>query len=361
MILYLMKNNFKLIFRNKLAVVVLLLGPLLTIALLSNAFNSLMQSYKAPERFTVGYRNDSKILSGNLETVKNAAGEAGIVLYEYPEGEPSALIANNDLSAFVEFHGGNYRLYKSGDHKTEGMMTEYFMDRLMNGSMDAAISQIAPGTELSSALPVTELESMPAVSSTDYYGIIYIVYFSSLGLVCATGLLGSEKKNGIERKYQVCSVSPFGLYLARILPTAEVVIVCTLAETIATVLMFDIHWGTPLLSGLIVCMMILAGCAFGFLMYSISQNIAVTIIAEFAVIWIMGYLGGSFETYMYSDIPDTVKQISPFYHVNRALVELSCMGRSNYVLTALLFTAAIIIVCSLLAVSTDMLRRRGRA
>lgn len=361
MILYLMKNNFKLIFRNKLAIVVLLLGPLLTIALLSNAFNSLMQSYQTPERFTVGYRDNSMILSGNLETVKDTAEKAGIVLYEYPEGEPSVLIANNDLSAFVEFHADNYRLFKSGDHKTEGMMTEFFMDQLMNGSMDAAISQLAPETRLSSALPVTELESMPAVSSTDYYGIIYIIYFSSLGLVCATGLLGSEKRNGIERKYQVCSVSPFGLYLARILPTAAVVIVCTLAETIATVLLFDIHWGTPLLSGLIVCMMILAGCAFGFLMYSISQNIAVTIIAEFAVFWIMGYLGGSFETYMYSSIPDMVKQISPFYHVNRALVELSCMGHSSFVPTALLFTAAIIIVCAIMTVSADLLRRRGKA
>ena len=361
MILYLIKNNFKLIFRNKLAVVVLLLGPLLTIALLSNAFNSLMQSYEAPDQFAVGYRNESSLLSAELDAVRDAAGEAGIVLYEYPEGDPAALISNNDLSAFVEFRDKDYRLYKSGDHKTESMITEYFIGKVMNGGIDAAIGQIAPAAEMASALPVTELEFMPAVSSTDYYGIIYIIYFSSLGLVCATGLLGSEKKNGIEKKYQVCSVSPLGLYLARMLPTAGVVIVCTLAETIATVLLFDIHWGAPLLSGLLVCMMIVAGCAFGFMLYSISQNIAVTIIAEFAVIWILGYLGGSFETYMYSDLADTLKQISPFYHVNRALVELSCMGHSAYVTGTLLITTAIIIVCSLLTVTTDMLRRRGRA
>lgn len=361
MILYLMKNNFKLIFRNKLAVVVLLLGPLLTIALLSNAFNSLMQSYETPDRFSVGYRDHSTFLSGHMDAVKEAAEDAGIVMYEYPEGEPAALIANNALSAFVEFSDDAYRLYKSGDHKTEGMIAEYFFGQIMDGRIQAAVSQIAPETAMTSALPVTELEFMPAVSSTDYYGIIYIIYFSSLGLVSATGLLSSEKKNGIEKKYQVCSVSPFGLFLARILPTAGVVIVSTLAETIVTVLLFDIHWGVPLLSGLIVCLMILAGCAFGFMLYSISQNIAVTIIAEFGVIWILGYLGGSFETYMYSGFSDTVKRISPFYHVNRALVELSCMGHSDFVPTALLFTAAVIIVCSLMSVSADMLRRRGRA
>ena len=43
MILYLMKNNFKLMMRNKLAIIVLLIGPLLCIAMLSTSFNSLMQ------------------------------------------------------------------------------------------------------------------------------------------------------------------------------------------------------------------------------------------------------------------------------------------------------------------------------
>ena len=41
MIRYLIKNNFKLMFRNTWSVVVMLLGPILVIAVLSSAFSEL--------------------------------------------------------------------------------------------------------------------------------------------------------------------------------------------------------------------------------------------------------------------------------------------------------------------------------
>ena len=361
MIFYLIKNNFKLIFRNKLAVAVLLIEPALTIALLSNAFDSLMRSYTAPDEFSVGYRCESSVFAENMEVIKDAGKKAGIILTEYPEGEPAELITNNDLAAFADIGDKSYTLYKSGDHKTECAIADHFFDRVMSEGVNTALDMIAPSAEMSSSLPVTKLESMPAVSSTDYYGIIYIVYFSSLGLVCATGMLASEKKNGIDKKYQICSLSPFSLYLARLLPTAAVVIICALIETLLTAAMFDINWGKPLVSAAVVILIILAGCALGFMLYGISRNIALTIIALFIVIWIMGFLGGSFETYMYSSISDTLKHISPFYHANRALVELSAMGHSAYTVSSVLFSGTVIAVCSAGAVAADMIRKRGKA
>ena len=358
MILYLIINNFKLIFRNKLAVAVLLLGPALTIALLSNAFNSLMKSYSAPDEFSVGYRTESTVFSDNMESIKEAGKEAGIILTEYPDGDPAALITKNDLAAFVDIGSENYTLYKSGDHKTEGAIADYFFDRVMSEGVNTALDMVAPSAKMSSSLPVTHLDFMPAVSSTDYYGIIYIVYFSSLGLVCATGMLASEKKNGIDKKYQICSVSPFRLYLARLIPTGAVVMICAIIETLITVAMFDIHWGAPIISAAIVALIILAGCSLGFMLYGISRNMAVTIIALFTVIWIMGFLGGSFETYMYSSLSETVKQISPFYYVNRSLVELSAMGHSDFTMPSLLYSGAVLTVSSAVSVAADIIRRR---
>lgn len=361
MIRYLIKNNFKLIFRNKLAVVVLLLGPVLTIALLSSAFKSMMKAYEAPDGFTVGYRDCSSYMSENMDKIISAGKEAGMTLTEYPDGDPSELITNNDLSAFVEFGDKDYTLYKSGDHKTESMIAEYFIDRVMSEGENTALEKVSPGTKLTSSLPVTKLDFMPAVSSTDYYGIIYIVYFSSLGMIAATGMLGSEKKNGIEKKYQVCSVSSLGLYTARIVPTVCVVVICTAIETAITVMMFGIHWGSPLLSAAVTLLIIIAGCSFGFMLYSFTSNNAVMVIGSFLVIWVMGFLGGSFETYMYSTRPDAVKEISPFYFANRALVELSCSGSSDYVIPSLIFSCSIIIICSAVSVAADRIRKRGKA
>ena len=361
MIFYLIKNNFKLIFRNRLAVVILLIAPALTIALLSNAFDSMMRSYETPESFTVGYRCRNEDVSKNMDVIKSSGKDAGIILNEYSEGDPSELIINYDLSAFVEFNEKDYMLYKSGDHKPEGAVTEYFIDRVMSEGVNTALDMIAPSAKMTSALPVTKLEAMPAISSTDYYGIIYIVYMSCIGIICATGMLNSEKKNGIEKKYQVCSVSPLGLYIARLLPAVLVIIVCMFIETVVTVLMFGIHWGAPLISASIVIMSIIASCALGFMLYSISRNIAVTIIALFSVIWVVGFLGGSFETYMFSTVSDGLKRISPIYYANRALVELSCMGRSDQIGNALLIMGAITAVCSLIAIGADIIRRRGKA
>ena len=350
MILYLMKNNFKLISRNKLAVTVLLLGPLVTIAMLSGAFKEFMSSYKVPDEFSVGYRLNG-MDADSTDALKDAGREAGIELCEYPEGDPEELINNNGLAAFVEFGDGEYTLYKIDDHKPEGAVTEYFFDRAMNEGVNAALDMVSPAAEFSSALPETELDHMPAVDSTDYYGIIYILYFSCCGMICATGMLGSEKKNGIEKKYRVCSISDLGLLMARLLPTMGVVIVCTFIETFVTAALFGVHWGQPLVSALIVIMMILAFCCVGFLLHSISGNLAITVIGLFSVVWILGYLGGSFETYMYSSTSEAVKQITPFYHANRALVELSCMGHSDYVYSSLLFSSCIAAVSMILTIA----------
>ncbi len=358
MIFYLMKNNLKLIFRNKFAVAVLLLGPALTIALLSNAFESLMKSYTVPDEFTVGYRAEGGALADSMEEIKQAGREAGLILCEYPDGDPAELIADNGLSAFAVIGEEGYTLYTSDDHKTEGDVTDCFFDRVVSGGVSAVLGSIAPVAKMSSSVPVTSLDFMPAVSSTDYYGIIYIVYFSSLGAVCATGMLSSEKKNGIDRKYHVCAVSGVGMYLARLLPTAAVVSLCALIETAVTSALFGIRWGQPVISAVIVLMVILAGCAFGLMLYSISRNMAVTIIALFSVIWVMGFLGGSFETYMYSSISDTLKRASLFYYANRSLVELSAMGESSCTGLSLLYSGTMLAVSSAVSVAADKIRRR---
>lgn len=80
MIRYLIKNNFKLMFRNTWSVAVMLLGPILVIAVLSSAFSELMKSYEGVDEFTVGYRiqeADNSI----IEATKIAGEEAGILFF----------------------------------------------------------------------------------------------------------------------------------------------------------------------------------------------------------------------------------------------------------------------------------------
>ena len=180
-------------------------------------------------------------------------------------------------------------------------------------------------------------------------------------MICATGVLNNEKKYGIGRRFRVSNLSEFQNYMGKWIPITLTVSVGMAAATGITILLYDIHWGNPVLSILIVFLMILAGSAFGMMLYNISDNLVITVIVLFTIIWFMGFFGGSFETYMFSSIPDEIKHLSPIYHGNRALVELSCMGKSDYVASTVCYSSAITVICSAVAILAGKIRKRGNA
>lgn len=359
MIRYLIKNNFKLMFRNTWSVVVLLLGPILVIAVLSSAFSELMKSYEGVDEFAVGYRLQETVENNvMIESAKLAGEETGILFYEYPKGEIKDVMEKNELAGFVEFLDDTYVVYKSADYEIEGIALEYFMNKVINAGVNASL-QLEEREDI--VLLVEELEFMPAVNARDYYGIIYIVYFCWCGMICATGVLSNEKKYGIVKKFQVSNMSEPQNYLGKFIPIILTVTVGMVLATGITILLYDIHWGNPVLSIFIVFTMILAGAALGMMIYNISNSLVITIIMQFTIVWFMGFFGGSFETYMFSSISDTLKHLSPIYHGNRALVELSCMGESNYVASAIVYSLVITVVCSTIAILAGCIRKRGRA
>ncbi len=358
MIRYLIKNNFKLMFRNTWSVAVMILGPILVIMVLSSAFSELMKSYEGVGEFAVGYRIQEIEMNEMVDAVRTAGEEADIHFFEYPEGDIKDVMEKNELAGFVEFSEDTYVVYTSADYEVEGVTLEYFMNKVMCAGVNASL-QMQEQADI--VLPVEKLSFMPAVDSVDYYGIIYIVYFCWCGMICATGVLSSEKKYGIARRFQVSNISELKNYLGKFVPITLTVTAGMAIAAVITVLLYDIHWGNPLLSIFIVFMMITAGTALGMMLYNISDSLVITIILLFTIVWFMGFFGGSFETYMFSSTPDTLKHLSPIYHGNRALVELSCIGESDYVVSAVLYSVAITVVCSVAAILAGYIRKRGKA
>lgn len=357
MIRYLIKNNFKLMFRNTWSVIVMLLGPVLVIAVLSSAFSELMKSYEGVDEFAVGYRmQETAEDHGMMAAVKLAGEEVGILFYEYPEGEIKDVIRKNELAGFVEFTEDTYVIYMSADYEVEGITLEYFMNRVMNEGLNAFFQM---REQEAIVLPVEKLEFMPAVNSRDYYGIIYIVYFCWCGMICATGVLSNEKKYGIVRRFWVSNISETQNYLGKFIPITLTTAAGMTIATGITILLYDIHWGNPILSIFIVFMMISAGTALGMMLYNISDSLVITIIVQFTIVWFMGFFCGSFETYMFSGTPDKLKHLSPIYHGNRALVELSCMGESNYAASVVWYSLAITVICSAITILAGNIRKHS--
>lgn len=349
--------------RNKLVIAAMILGPVLVTAVLSSAFHDLMQSYEGVEEFQAGYRVEvGSYLENNMEAIKEAGEESGITFLEYPEGEPEELVENNDLAGFVEIGKETYTIYESADYPAESVALEYFLSRCVKGGTKQALKTMIPNIESAELkLPKAEIDYMPSVDSIDYYGIIEIVYFSWMSIMCAASVLTSEKKNRIWQKYQVTGISGVKLFMGKWIPIVLAAAFGIGICVAVTIVLFDIHWGNPVMSAALMFLLIMASSAFGLMLYAFFQNLAVTVVVLFTSVWFMGFFGGSFETYMFSSMPDALKNASPIYHVNRALVEYSCMGHSSYTNSSIFYLLAIIFICSVLAVAADGIRKRGRA
>lgn len=349
--------------RSKWIIAVMIFGPVLVIAVLSSAFHDLMQSYEGVEEFKAGYRVEAEcFLENHMEAIKEAGEEAGITFLEYPEGEPEELVENNDLAGFVEIGKDTYTIYESADDTAESVALEYFLSRCVKEGTKQALKTVIPNLESEElTLPKEKIDYMPSVDSRDYYGIIEIVYFSWMSIICAASVLTSEKKNGIGQKYQVTSISGVKLFLGKWIPvvlaTAFGIGICVAV----TIVLFEIHWGNPVMSAALMFLVIMASSAFGLMLYAFFKNLAVTVVVLFTSVWFMGFFGGSFETYMFSSMPEVLKNASPIYHVNRALVEYSCMGHSSYTNSSMFYLLAMILICSALAIAADGIRKRGRA
>lgn len=363
MIRYLIKNNFKLMLRNKWAIIMLVLGPILVVGILASAFNDLLKSYEGVDEFEVGYCvEEGSEFEEYISILVEAGKESGITFIEYVEDNPESVINNGEKIAFVMFGMDTYTIYESEDYYVEGITLEYFINKVVNECSYTDLQMtISQDNKTNVTIPIEVIEYMPDINSTDYYGIAYIVYFSWCGIVCATGVLSSEKKYGIGRKYQVSDVSNIKMYLGIFMPLTLVVLVGIGVSTIISTILYEISWGNILIAALLIGINILGSSAYGLMLYRIFNNIAMTVIALFSSVWFMGFFGGSFETYMFSSMPDQLKLASPIYHTNRALVEVSCIGQSDYIISSIVYMLIITVICSATAIIVDGLRKRGRA
>ena len=364
MISYLIKNNIKLMMRSASNVLLFIIAPVILIAMLSNAFSDLMEKYEGTDKITAGYRYEGdeeyKLL---IDELVSGSEEESLILREYASGDPEEIMHKDDLSGFVVFGEDSYKIYLSEDHKNEGKILEYaigtFYDR-----WTTRVAQALSSVKIETApieLKIEHPEYMEPVDSTDYYGIIEIVYFGCCAIVCGAGLFSSEKKNRIVKKFRVSDISETKLFIAKLISMTAVVAAGSAVATALSIVLFGIHWGNPLLSALLVFLAITAATALGLMFIYVTDSMVASIILVFTVVWISGFPGGCFEKYMFSSHPTSLKLISPLYHTNRALVELSCMGKSDYVVSAIAYSVAIIAVSSAVAILVGVIRKRGRA
>ncbi len=352
MILYLIKNNFKLMFRNKWIVGMMVLGPIIVIAVLSGVFKNLMKSYEGVDEFTVGYRFvGESIFKTYANTMIDAGKDAGITFTEYTSGSVKDILEQNDCRSFVEFSTNTITIYRVHEYAKEGMMTVYFFDKISKSFSD----NTKEGENID--LPLKQLSCVPKLESNDYYGIIYIAYFICWCYVSISVVIISEKKNKIEKKFKVAPVSEVKLYLAKCIPCVLVTICEMAMATTIVSFLFDIQWGNLPLTVLILGLTVITVTMFGLFFIYLFNNLVVAIVAAFVLEWVAGYVGGSFEAYYFSPISESIKALSPIYHINRSLVEYSAIGQSNYTGSCIAYLLIMSTICFLAGLGIAKIRK----
>jgi ABC-2 type transport system permease protein len=332
--------------------------PVITIALLSNAFKEMLDTSYEIEEFKVGYRiSEDSIYKELLPEVQSLCSNNGVILQSFPQGDITELLQSNTVAVFVTIKDDNsYMVYQSNDKKREAAIIESILTGffyLVNETRllySYETAQINFDIETLNSAKVTRevLKTEPIPSSTDYYGIIYIIYFAWCGMVSLVAVISSERKSAIPIRMRVSHMSKAKYYIGKFIPCTLAIYIEVGAAWILSVLLFDIHWGSIGMSTFILLLISMASSAFGILLFQMFQNVAISIVLGFVITWIAGFFGGSFQTYMYANLPQKLVNMSPIYYINRTLVEFSTKGYSDYTSRSLWVLIGIIIVCGVL-------------
>ncbi|MCH5258070.1 MAG: ABC transporter permease [Lachnospiraceae bacterium] len=337
------KNNLKLMLRNKIMVFAAIVSPVLVVAALSNAFHNLLDQAQNTNEFEVGYQmTENSQFSEYEEILHLQLEEEGISLRRYNGEVPEKIVEDGQIEVFIDFGDVDYHIYGADKNELQVRIIQCVMF-IMTENVKAYHNG---SSSVQQDLEVKELATTKTAGAQDYYSIIEVVYFLSLCVIFLSMIIQAEKGNHILTRFRVGNAGDATLYFGKMIPCVLMAWVIQILITGGLVtVMFDVTWGMPLISFLVLCLEAVAFTAFGMIFMLLFRNMAVSIGAMFMILWFMGFFGGTFETYMYSSVPDAVKELSPLYYLNRTLVELSTMGESCYLVPCVVYMLAIIIIC----------------
>ncbi len=345
-LLVIIKNYLKLIFRNKVMIIVVPIATVLVVAALANAFHTLLDTNDDISDFKMGYEMSEDSKYAFVEDIMMTSFEdQGVETVEFEHGDPEDLISNGSVDVYVAFEKDSYHIY--GDEKKE-LQTRVVQYVLFN--VDKRMETMFTG-DSTSDVKISSLETIKTSEAENYYGIIEIVYFLSLCTVFLSFIFQTERQNSIGIRFRVGNAGTFTRYMSKFISCFVIaVLIQVILVSCVVLLLFDVTMGNPAVFFGILILTAIAFTAYGLVFFLLFKNMAVSIGLLFMTLWFAGFVGGTFETYMYSVFTESIKRLSPLYFVNRTLVETSVNGSSSYLMPCIAVLSALTVVCMLLGI-----------
>lgn len=354
----LIKNNIKLMLRNKIILAVMAILPIIIISLLSSIFEDLLSGSYEAEDFICGYQIINNSEYENMEEqLKDALKENGITLknYESDYKDYEKGLKEDEFSVFVSVDKDTCTIYRNENKLAEAAIAEYIFSNYfeqMHNQIKIMTTMYEQGKQelkdYDNSIKSSKIETDPIPSSIDYYGIVYVIFFSWCTPIVTAVVLSSERSNRITKRFNISPMSRFSMYLGKLIPSVAAGIILTAISTIISTIAFDIQWGNYIQTILILALQIIACNALGIVIFYLFSNTAISIALLWMIYMFFGLVGGTFATYMYSGMSDTMLRLSPMYYENRTLIEFATKGMSDYRNTCIFYLLAIFIVSTLI-------------
>lgn len=346
------KNYLKMMVRKRWIILLMIVFPLLLIAALSSVFGDFMNRNIQLEEVNVGYTitEEASYMATYLEDIMQ---ENKVTLEKVNINNKEEMLRDEKIVAFIELQKDGYIIYKTSSHPLELAVIEnicysYFQQIQLGNTVLEDID-----------IQVEQLDIEPLPSAIDYYGIIEIIYFTWFGFMTLTSILSVEKKYKIMERIHVTAVSKTTMYLAKFLPATIICFVEMIIGIILSNVFFGVHWGNIALSLIVVLLSVMAAMAFSLMVFNFCKQILLGTAIMYFVGFAMGFLGGSFQMYMFAPYAESIKKLSPIYYTNRSLIEFSTSGSSEYFLPCVGILVTILLLCSSITI-IKMYREEGR-
>lgn len=360
MLFTLVKNNLKLMLRDKLSILFLIFLPILLIALLSSAFTNILNKDYTLKPFTVGYSvQKGSNIESSFNSFINNFKENNITLSEMSKDKALNGIRNDTIAAYIDINDNKYTIYKKDVLAVNTIIFENSFNSAMymyDGNKALMHYLIEKGIPVKSDsanfVKLETIKANPVPSSIVYYGIVEIVYIVWFGMMAVSSIVSMEREYGVTERIGLTKANSLILFLGKLIPAVIAVSIQIGIATIATTILMNVNWGkSPLLSVAILLLEIVASSALGILLSTIIKSQALVNVLIVISAFFFGFIGGSFQTYMYNFVSDNIAKLSPLYYINRTLVELSTKGYSDYTNSCVMM----LLVISTIAIIIGML------
>lgn len=359
MLLTLVKNNLKLMLRDKVAMLLVIGLPIILIALLSSAFSDLLNKNYTIEPFTVGYSVESgSEIERNLPGFIKNFEKNNIAFSKMTKDEAIEQINNESITAYIDITNSNYTIYKKDGFSINTTIFENSIGSMMyvfdgNKALMSYFQEKGIAIEGNSESTINNrsfvnLETItvdPTPTATQYYGIVEIAYIVWCSMMTVSIVVCNERKYGVTRRICLSNASPLTLFFGKLIPAVITVSIQIGIATLASIILMDVNWGnSPFLSSGIILLEIIASSSIAIVLSIIFKSQSLTNVIIFFSAFFFGFIGGSTQMYMYSYVSDNIAKLSPLYYINRSLVEISTKGSSDYTVKCIVLLLAISVV-----------------